>query len=119
MGFWRDALSMEVAADWSDKEHGAAALKFGDSHIVVAGHEEARDKEVGFPVKPGQTYLYVKVKGLDALVAHLKSQKIEILSGPVKVHWGPRIASVKDPDGVPVLFVEGDSDPALLSQYLS
>ena len=118
MGFWRDALGMEVAADWSDDDHGAAALKFGDSHIVVAGHEEARDKEVGFSVEPGQTYLYVKVKGLDALVAHLKSQNIEILGGPVKTHWGPRIASAKDPDGVPVLFVEGDSDPALVAQFV-
>ena len=27
MRFWRDALGMPVAADWSDKDHGAAALQ--------------------------------------------------------------------------------------------
>ena len=118
MRFWRDTLGMEVAADWSDDDHGAVALKFGDSHIIVAGKEEVRNKEVGFPFEHGQPYIYVKVKGLDALVTHLKSLNIPILSGPVKLHWGPRMATVKDPDGLPVLFIEGDPDPAHVAQFL-
>ncbi len=68
--------------------------------------EKIRDEELGFPIEPGKPYLYVKVKGLDALVTHLKSKNIPVLSGPIELHWGPRMASVKDPDGVPVMFVE-------------
>lgn len=117
MGFWRDALGMEVAGDWSDDNHGAAALKFGSSHVIVAGQEEKRDKEVGFPIEHGKLYIYVKVKGLDALVTHLKSKNIPILGGPVQAHWGPRLATVKDPDGVPVMFVEGNPDPTLVAQF--
>ena len=61
--------------------------------------------------------MYVKVKGLDALVAHLKSKNISVLGGPVQLHWGPRMASAKDPEGVPVIFVEGEPDPALVARF--
>ena len=117
MHFWRDVLGLEVAADWSDDSHGATALRLGGFHVIVAGQEEIRDKDVGFPMEPGKYYIYVKVKGLDALVAHLKSKNVPIVSGPVQVHWGPNIVTVKDPEGVPVLFVEGNPDPALVAQF--
>ena len=117
MRFWRDTLGMEVAADWSDNGHGAAALKLGGSHIIVAGQEERRDEEVGFPVDNGKLYIYLKVRGLDALLAYLKSENIPILGGPVQLHWGPRMATVKDPEGVPVMFVEGDPDPTLVAKF--
>ena len=101
--FWRDVLGLEVAADWSDDSHGATALRLGSSHLIVAGQEDIRDKDLGFPMEPGQYYIYVQVKGLDALVTHLKSKNVPILGDPVKVHWGPRIATVRDPEGMPVL----------------
>ena len=116
MRFWRDTLGMEVAADWSDDSHGAAALKLGSSHVIVAGPEEGRDEELGFPIEPGKLYICVKVEGLDALVTHLNSKNIPILGGPVRLHWGPRMVTVKDPEGVPVLFVEGNPDPTLVAQ---
>ena len=59
----------------------------------------------------------MKVKGLDALVTHLKSKNVPILGGPVKVHWGPQIVTVRDPEGVPVMFVEGNPDPALVARF--
>ena len=117
MHFWRDVLGLEVAADWSEESHAAAALRLGSSHIIVAGQEEIRDKDLGFPIEPGKYYIYVKVKGLDALIAHLKSKNVPISGGPVKVHWGPHIATVIDPEGVPVMFVEGDPDPALVTRF--
>ena len=117
MRFWRDALGLEVAADWSDDSHGAAALEFGSSHVIVAGPDEIRDEEVGFPIEHGKLYLCVKVKGLDALITCLKSKNIPILGGPVQVHWGPRIATVRDPDGVPVMFAEGKPDPTLVARF--
>ena len=117
MHFWRDVLGLEVAADWSDDSHGASALRLGSLHVIVAGPEEVRDEDVGFPMEHGKYYIYVKVKGLDALVAHLKSKNVPILGGPVKVHWGPRIATIKDPEGVPVMLVEGNPDPALVVQF--
>ena len=106
MRFWRDALGLEVASDWSDDRHHGVALKLGGTHVVLSDQEKIRDEELGFPIEPGMPYLYVKVKGLDALVEHLKSKNIPVLSGPLELHWGPRMASVKDPDGVPVMFVE-------------
>ena len=111
MRFWRDALGLEVASDWSDGNHQGAALKFGNSHLIVASQEKIRDEEVGFSIEHGRPYVYVKVKGLDALVTHLKSKNIPVLGGPLKLHWGPRMASVKDPEGMPVLFVEWAQEP--------
>lgn len=117
MRFWRDTLGLEVAADWSDDRHGAAALRFGDSHLIVAGQEDERDKDLGFPVQHGKIYMYVQVKGLDALVAHLKNMNSSEIHGPVKLHWGPRLATTKDPEGVPIMFVEGDPDASLVARY--
>ena len=117
MHFWQDVLGLEVAADWSEESHGAAALRLGSFHLIVAEPEEIRDKDLGFPMEPGTYYIYVKVKGLDALITHLKSKNVPILGGPVQVHWGPHIATVIDPEGVPVMFVEGNPDPALVAQF--
>jgi uncharacterized glyoxalase superfamily protein PhnB len=117
MRFWRDTLGLEVAADWSDDHHGAAALRFGNSHLIVAGQEEKRDHDLGFPVEHGKIYIYVQVKGLDALVAHLQSKNNSEIHGPVQLHWGPRLATTNDPEGVPVMFVEGDPNATLVARY--
>ena len=117
MRFWRDTLGLEVAADWSDDRHGAAALRFGDSHLIVAGEEEQRDKDLGFPIEHGKLYMYVQVRGLDALVAHLKGKNVAGLHGPVQLHWGPRLVTAHDPEGVPIMFVEGDPDSTLVARF--
>ena len=117
MRFWRDVLGLEIAADWSDDGHGAAALRFGNSHLIVAGPEDERDEDMGFRMEHGKFYVYVQVKGLDALVALLKSEDVPELHGPVQLHWGPRLATTKDPEGVRVMFIEGDPDTTLVARY--
>lgn len=117
IGFWRDTLGLEVAADWSDDGHGAAALKFGDSHVIVAGKEKQRDEDLGFTVESGKVYTYVQVEGLEALVTHLKSKNIAEIHGPVQLHWGPRMVTVQDPDGVPIMFLEGAPDSTLVKRF--
>ena len=115
--FWRDTLGLEVAADWSDDGHGAAALRFGDAHVIVAGEEEQRNKDFGFPVESGKLYMYVQVEGLDALAANLRSKHNLEIHGPVQLHWGPRMVAVQDPEGVPIMFVEGDPDSTLVTRF--
>jgi catechol 2,3-dioxygenase-like lactoylglutathione lyase family enzyme len=106
MGFWRDALGLEVQQDWSHGDYHGAALTLGDARVTLADAEEERDGEVGFRVEPGRPHLYLKVRGLDALTEALKAKGYEHLSGPVAMHWGPQVSAFRDPEGVPVMFVE-------------
>lgn len=106
MGFWRDTLELKVQDDWSDREYHGAAMTLGESRVTLAEPEESRDKEVGFRVEQGRPYVYLRVTGLDALLERLKKEGVEILSGPVALHWGPRLVSVRDPDGIAVMLVE-------------
>ena len=115
--FWRDTLGLELAADGSQPGHGAVAMKLGGTHLIVSDVETQRDEELGFEARPGQPYLYVSVRGLEALVEHLRLRGTTILAEPRDLHWGPRMAVAGDPDGVPVIFVEGDPDPALVAKY--
>ena len=117
MSFWQDTLGLEVAADWSDDDHGAAALTLGNSHLIVAEQEKQREIDFGFSTERGRVYIYVQVRGLDALVAHLEDQNVRGLHGPVQLHWGPRLVTAQDPDGVPILFVEGDPDSDLVARF--
>lgn len=107
MRFWRDVLGLEVLQDWSSGDYHGAAMKLGAERLTVAEGEVERDQEVGFRVEQDRPYLYFRVQGLDALVDHLRRKGIKILGGPVKLHWGPRMASAESPDGFPVMFVEG------------
>ena len=118
MRFWLDTLGLEVAADWSDNRRSAAALKLGDSHVLVAGQEEQRDRDAGFPIEHGRVYMYVQVRGLDALVSHRKSMNVTDLHGPVRLDWGPRLATARDTDEILLVFIEGEADSALVARHL-
>lgn len=101
MKFWRDTLGLHPFDDCG------AALGLGDAHLFLGDHgKDGEDAEFGFPVQPGRPYLFVKVKGLDALARTLKEKGCKILAGPMDAHWGPRLLTAQDPDGNPVVFIE-------------
>ena len=104
MGFWRDALGLQVAADWSDEGHGAAALEFGDKHVIVAGPEGERDAEAGFPIEPGKLYIAAAGNGhsakwsasLGELAASLvlNDEWVDPLPGDLfRVQWAGEVTS--------------------------
>jgi catechol 2,3-dioxygenase-like lactoylglutathione lyase family enzyme len=104
--FWRDGLGLEVAHDWSTGDYHGATLHCGEARITLADPEPERDEEAGFPILQGRPYVYLKVKGLDAMVEDLRERGIEVISGPLDAHWGPRQATVRAPAGLYVLLLE-------------
>lgn len=106
MNFWRDMLGLDVIDDWSSGNYHGASLQLGKSRVTLAEQEKERDDEVGFKVQHGTPYLYINVNGLDNLIESLRLKGVKILGEPTKLHWGPRMAAVQDPEGIPVMFVE-------------
>lgn len=106
MAFWRDTLGLPVLQDWSSESYHGASLALGESRITIAEHEPERDEELGFQVRTGQPYIYLHVGDIDAVakrLAHLRHPNV----GPVKeLHWGPRMLTLRDPDGIPVMLLE-------------
>ena len=72
----------------------------GGTIELIAGEEITADSNAGISIG-------FKVEDMEATIAELKDQGIELLSGPIETPNGVKLAFIADPDGVEIEFIEG------------
>lgn len=109
--YYRDTLGFEIAGYW-DGDHATfeadPAPVFG---IVSRGRVQlffnrADGPEVRTGRAEGAYDLYVRVRGVDALAAELRSRGAELLDGPEDRVYGQRELVVRDLNGLILTFGE-------------
>jgi catechol 2,3-dioxygenase-like lactoylglutathione lyase family enzyme len=104
--FYRDVVGAEIL----DVGAGRFAYRVGDTQLNVHGPGVDVGSLVGrLPVQPGNSDLCFVWQGpIEAAVAHLEAQGVEVESGPMKTFGaGGRGTSVyfRDPDGSLLEFI--------------
>ncbi|AYF73570.1 VOC family protein [Nocardia yunnanensis] len=97
LGFYRDALGLAIAREYP----GGTVFFAGQSLIEVAGHGRADEAPAGFS---GAIWLQVRDCGDTA--AELALRGVAIDRAPRQEPWGLIEMWVRDPDGVPIVFVQ-------------
>ncbi|MGW4247859.1 VOC family protein [Nocardia sp. NPDC004722] len=97
LGFYRDALGLAIAREYP----GGTVFFAGQNLIEVAGHGRGEDAPAGFA---GAIWLQVRDCGDTA--AELALRGVAIDRAPKQEPWGLIEMWVRDPDGVPLVFVE-------------
>jgi lactoylglutathione lyase len=74
------------------------ALRRGDAELALT------QRPGGVPQPPSaerhfEIFVFVEPGSLDAVVACLREEGVRVLSEPVRMPWGERVAKVADPEG--------------------
>jgi hypothetical protein len=104
--FWSQTVGLEGLSSWGDPKY-AGSLKLGGGSITVAETAEGPYGELAYEVRHGRPQLFLRTVDLDALHRRMVKRGATVLAGPLTTHWGARCFSVKGPDGLVVVFVEG------------
>ncbi|MEV6767771.1 VOC family protein [Nocardia sp. NPDC051030] len=99
--FYRDALELAIAREYP----GGTVFFAGQSLVEVAGHGRKDGDPDGFA---GAIWLQVRDCGIAATELALRGVVIE--RAPRQEPWGLIEMWVRDPDGVPLVFVEVPAD---------
>lgn len=102
VAFYRDALGLEQAADWSSEDGRVVLLTAGRATLELfdeaqADHVDAI--EAGRRVS-GKVRLAVEVGDSEATARRLVASGAEGVAPPVTTPWGDRNARVRAPDGM-------------------
>jgi lactoylglutathione lyase len=109
----------EATAQWYERHLGAEVirsvlqgkpridLKLGGANVFIAP-VTAGDGVNPPPVTPyqGLDHFGLKVTGIDAIVAELKANGVEITRGPLTIRPGTRVAFLRAPEGVSVELLD-------------
>ncbi|MEU2041628.1 VOC family protein [Nocardia niwae] len=96
LAFYRDGLELAIAREYP----GGTVLFAGQSLIEVAAHGGS-GRSSSF-----EGAIWLQVRDVSATAAELASKGIAIDRAPVEEPWGLHEMWVRDPDGVPIVFVE-------------
>ena len=115
LAFYRDALRLEQAADWSSESGRVVLLEAGRATIELL--DEAQSGvvdaiETGRRVS-GPVRLALEVTDSEDTARQLVAAGAEQVAAPVTTPWGDRNARVQAPDGMQLtLFTPGEVTPA-------
>ncbi|MEU4340381.1 VOC family protein [Nocardia sp. NPDC023852] len=96
LAFYRDGLELAIAREYP----GGTVLFAGQSLIEVAAHGGSGDSS------SFQGAIWLQVRDVSDAAAQLALKGIAIERPPVQEPWGLIEMWVRDPDGVPIVFVE-------------
>lgn len=104
--FWTEVVGLKGNSRWGSPEY-AGSIGLGGGSIVVAEGEEGFYDELGYTSEVGKPQLYVRTRDADALYRQMVSRGANIVRSPLTTHFGLRCFSVEGPDGMVVVFVQG------------
>jgi lactoylglutathione lyase len=110
VAFYRDALGLELVADWSSEEGRVVLLEAGRATLELLDERQAEmvDRiEAGRRVS-GTVRVALEVVDSEATASRLVEAGAEEVAGVAMTPWGDRNARVRAPDGMQLtLFTPG------------
>ena len=110
LDFYRGLLGFRVLGQIEWPQAGLTITHLDGGRTVlelVSGREPAPEAPPTRTVTPGARHITLRVTDLDAIVDQLVCADVPLLHEPATLRDGVRLAAVADPDGTPVLLLEG------------
>jgi len=101
IAFYRQALEMEIGRRFSPRPGMEIAFMGGSGLQVELIHDDQAPPFLGSGISLG-----FYVADMDKTVAHLKSNQVEIVSGPLSMKNGVKLLQARDCNGVELGFVQ-------------
>ena len=96
--FYRDILALPVRSDRA----GFINFAFGDQRLTVAVHSDVDDVSLD----PKRILINFAIDDIDAAVAHLRANGVQIIRHAERERWGGVVATFQDPDGNLLQFMQ-------------
>lgn len=106
VAFYRDVVGLHPYREFGSKDAGGVVFFLGGGFLEMSG----RGPEEG---ASETTQLWLQVREVDAVAAHLEARGVTIDEPPSDKPWGLREMAVRDPDGLRLVFVEVPEDHPL------
>jgi catechol 2,3-dioxygenase-like lactoylglutathione lyase family enzyme len=102
--FWGKVLGFPVIAEWDRPRGRGRRFDLGGLRLEVLDNtREPRPMEL---YRPGdRTHVVIEVDDIQIIRSRIAASTPE----PQTVSWGARLFQLRDPDGVPVTFLEWES----------
>jgi len=112
LDFYRGLLGFRVLGEFEWPQAGVTVTHLDSGRVLlelVSGGARGVEAPADAPARrPGARHITLRVTDLDAIVDHLVCADVPLLHEPAALMDGVRLAAVADPDGTPVILIEGN-----------
>lgn len=108
VAFYRDALGLDPAQDWSDADGHGLMFEMGRGTLEIFDEPYAAkvdQLEAGQRVS-GQVRLALQVPDLDAALKRALAHGATLVHEPVTTPWGDRNVRLQSPDGLQITLFQ-------------
>jgi catechol 2,3-dioxygenase-like lactoylglutathione lyase family enzyme len=105
--FYHDILGFKLSNSWQRKDSWGALFNVGPAIVEIIWFPEGAGLlDCAFQPERDKMDIIFDVSDVDILYQRLQELDINIVKKPYDAPWGYRLFKIKDPDGIPLSFME-------------
>ncbi len=105
--FYKDLLGLNLSTSWQRKDSWGALFSAGNAIIEIIWYPSGEGlDDCNYTMDRRKIDINFEVHDIDILYKRLEDAGADIVNAPRDEEWGYRAFTIKDPDGIPVTFLE-------------
>ena len=106
-GFYKDILGLKLSTSWQRKDSWGAIFSAGSGDVEIIWFPEGEGfEDCCHRMERKKVDINFETHDIDILFKRLSDLGVEIVNEPFDAPWGNRIFTIKDPDGIPISFMQ-------------
>lgn len=105
--FYKDIVGLKLSSSWQRKDSWGAVFSVGSADLEIIWFPEGEGfDDCRFHLERMKVDLFFDAHDVDIMFKRLSDMKVEVVKEPYDAPWGYRLFTVKDPDGIPISFIQ-------------
>ena len=105
--FYKDVIGLKLSTSWQRKDSWGAIFSVGGADLEIIWFPDGEGfQDCCYYPERKKVDIFFEAHDIDIRFKRLSDLGVEIVKKPFDAPWGFRIFTIKDPDGVPVSFMQ-------------
>lgn len=105
--FYKDILGLKLSSSWQRKDSWGAVFSAGSADLEIIWFPEGESfDDCRYYLERKKIDIFFDANDVDIMFKRLLDLGVEIVKEPYDAPWGYRLFTVKDPDGIPISFLQ-------------
>ena len=105
--FYHDLLGLKMTTSWQREDSWGAIFSVGPSSVEIIWYPQGDGfDDCNYVLERQKIELFFDADDVDIMFQRLVDKGADVIKKPFNAAWGYRLFKIKDPDGIPVAFIE-------------
>jgi len=105
--FYKEKLGLKLSSSWQRKDSWGAIFSAGTADLEIIWYPDGEGlADCAYQLERNKIDINFETHDIDLIFKRLSDLNVEIAKKPFDAPWGYRVFTIKDPDGIPISFLQ-------------